>query len=460
MFVPLRIKIVFSITLVVMLSGCATNSLFMPYPFQAVAYKQAIGLGDTQDSENLLDATLVQLEAQKAGDDAKLYLMERGRINQMAGRFEDSKRDFEGAIAAFEARDLSATLDVSDIGDQGLAVLLNDNAIPYRGAGYERILVHQHQAFNYLGLKDTQGAAVEFRKAALEQRVLLDQYDIELANVKNEAQEQDVDLTLADEQLDALKPLAKALKNSFQNAYTFYTSAIFWEATGEYNNALVDYKKAREVRPELSFINNDIKRLEQKQSRSYRSNKAQIFVLFEDSFIPEKSAGRMDWPTFDGGIISVSFPFYEPLNWPKSQTLSVFDQDTNELGRSEIIADMGAMAVKHLQEQFPAQLLRQILRGMAKYRLQKKSREELGLGGQFVANVFNVLSEQADRRSWLTLPNTAQVMRFELDNGSHLLKLATPTRESDLQLNINSARTVLLRVIHANQRLITQVYEL
>ena len=72
----------------------------------------------------------------------------------------------EEVIEEDEVIDDKARLTLSGTGAAGSSLLTNDNAIPYKGSGYERVMVHEFQAFNYLGLGDAQGATVELRRAS------------------------------------------------------------------------------------------------------------------------------------------------------------------------------------------------------------------------------------------------------------------------------------------------------
>ena len=78
---------------------------------------------------------------------------------------------------------------------------------------------------------------------------------------------------------------AGRVKSSFQNAYTFYTSAVIWEAMGDINAALVDYKKALEINPDNTTITKDIERLNANNTIKHSSN-GHLVVLFEDGFAP------------------------------------------------------------------------------------------------------------------------------------------------------------------------------
>jgi len=449
-----------------LLTACATSSLFNPYPSQALVYQDAIYQGNVGVVDK--KGVLLALSEKKNDADSMLYMMERGRINQLDDNFKASLLDFEWVIDKFEKQDLDATIQLSSLANQSAALISNDNAIPYQGAGYERILTHHHQAFNYLGQQDKEGASVEFRKVALEQSILLEQHEKEIDNAYDEAEENSLDLENLSNEFSGMDTVAGKVKSSFQNAYTFYTSAAFWEATGDYNAAWIDYKKAYEINSNNGYLKQDVARMAKKLGVSTylkdlneaKPGQGSVVVFFEEGFVPAKEEIRIPIPTFDGGFISLAFPYYKTEFWPKSQRLRAMTADFNDLGYSQEVADISALAVKDLKEQVPKLLVRQALRGIAKYKMQQNATEQAGLAGQFLANVYNMISETADRRSWLTLPHTAQVMRFNLDEGSQEILLSTPNSKASVLLDVRGNRTLFIRAVAVKNQLMTQIYTL
>jgi len=144
----------------ILVSGCAVTSVFNPYPNQAKTYQSAMADGSVPHNTAASDAVLLDLSEDRESADAMLYMMERGRIAQVNSKFEESKQDFQLVIDKFEQQDLASTIEVSDVGAKSASMLTNDNAIPYSGAGYERIFTHHHQALNYWGLGDVEGASI------------------------------------------------------------------------------------------------------------------------------------------------------------------------------------------------------------------------------------------------------------------------------------------------------------
>lgn len=438
-----------------LLSGCASTSVFNPYPNQAANYKTAI-------RENTIEKVTLDLAKKSKNEDALLYFSERGRLNQLNKNYAESKTDFEKVIAAYDALDEKAKISASSIAANASTMLTNDNAIPYTGFGYERILAHQFQAFNYLALGNLEGANVEIRRAALEQRILELAHEKEIANAENEAGGNDVNL--ADFQntpeLAGMNKLVGSVKNSFQNAYTFYTSAVLWEAQGDFNNATVDYKKALEINPNNEQIKADVLRVS--AGKILPANQGALVVLFEDGFVPERQGFNLSIPYFgSSGVtyISAAFPYYSADRWYAGNTLTLYNNNST-LGQTQEVANFGAMAVKALKEKVPAMIVRQVIRARAKYESNKVASEQGGIIGSILSTVYNIVSEQADLRSWLTLPNNAQVLRTQLPTGEQAIELNVAGVSQNLNLTIHSGRITVLRVINIHNRFITETFYL
>ena len=134
------------------LGGCASTSVFSPYPGQAAQYRAALDAGSP-------DAAIAHIGGKTRSADATLYLMEKGRVAQLAQQPDTSRAAFDEAIARLQAQDDRATVSASRYAASGASLLTNDNARPYDGRTYERVFVHQYQALNYLAAGDRTAAA-------------------------------------------------------------------------------------------------------------------------------------------------------------------------------------------------------------------------------------------------------------------------------------------------------------
>ena len=92
-------------------------------------------------------------------------------------------------------------------------------------------------------------------------------------------------------------------------------------------------------------------------------------------------------------------------------------------GTGVLVEDVESIAIETFNAQRPMILLRTLLRAVGKYLLTRqanKKHEALGL----LTNLAGVLTEQADTRSWQTLPNQIFMVRMPLPAGTHTLKLS------------------------------------
>jgi len=461
-----------------LLPGCAATSLFKPYPIQAADFRAAItaapavsadpagtslaaGLAAAPGAAGTHTADIMRkLDRRRTGADGTLYLMERGRIAQLQGDYATSKTDFEQVIANMQAADDKAMLSASGGVALGAALLTNDNAIPYKASDYERVLVHLFQVFNYLGLKDIEGATIELRRAQQVQREIELRHDKEVSEARGEAAQNNINVGEFDQYFSGMDTIAGKVKNSFQNGYVFYTAAMIREALGEYNDAMVDLKKTLEMAPNNRELRDDVIRLNRYFGGGNKTNgkTGVVVVLYEQDFVPQKSAIGLPIPTMDGGVFSIQFPIYSGSDYVPVRPINVrFSTGTKQ---TMPLADTGALAVKAHREKIVGLLVRQVLRARAKYELQKQAADQGGLVGQFAANIYNVVSEQADLRSWLTLPAHGQGTRLVLPAGQQTIELVTGTGNTPVNIEVRAGRTTIIRAVEANYQLITQTFAL
>jgi len=427
-----------------LISGCALNSIFINYPSQIAPVKAQL------NTSNPIKGVL-EVESKISGADGLLYAQEAGRVAQISGDFEASKKYYQQAVAGYLKFDDKATLSVTDMGATASSLFINDNVIPYRGPGYERVMLHQYQALNYMFSGDQQGALVEVRRSN-------DLQSFEQARYQksNESVQAMANGTI-DAEVNKLEKAAGSVTSSFLNAYSYYTTGVLHEILGEPNDAFIDYRKAAQISPNNPYLQKDLVRLAKQLSMpqadeferrwgkatTAKKDQGEVIFLIERGFVPEKQ--------------SLTVPFTIHGNW---QTASLATYTSNSrpvspgkikgLGKSMTaapIANLDALAITALKEELPAALIRQAARVYAKSEMarsvesgSKKRNNETDIG-VIAMQIFNVVTEQADRRSWLTLPKQAQIARTYLNNGSYSVQLDNGT---PAQVEVKSGRTTLV----------------
>jgi hypothetical protein len=263
--------------------------------------------------------------------------------------------------------------------------------------------------------------------------------------------------------------IAGKVKNSFQNAYTFYLSGFVWELSNQPNDAYIDYKRALEIFPGNRYLQQDVLRMaktlqmsdELESLKNRFSNipenisderSGDVFLIYEEGFVPQKHEIKLPIPVPKVGIVSIAFPIYN-AKMESVRTVSV-SYDSKKLGETEPICDFRALAVKALSEKAGIIASRQIIRAVAKGASNVAAQKYGGDLGGLAMNIFNYVSENADLRSWLTLPASAQVMRSTIPKGSRKLSIHPQGMNSSyLDLEISPGSRTLIHAVRTGNQL-------
>ena len=388
------------------------------------------------------------------------------------------------AIGAIQAQEEKAVISASDTLAQAGSLMTNENALPYKARGYEKVFVYHFQALNYLFQGNIEGASVEVRRANQEQVLALERHLKEVDKAHEELEEHKVDHSAVDAKVEQtyaeMDAIIADVKNSLQNAYTFYMSGVFWEIAGEPNDAYIDYKKALEIYPENPYVQQDVIRLAKTLGMSdeydafttrypeaaavegrqpYEAETGEVVILFEEGFVPQMQGITLPIPT-PNGLVTASFPIYRS---PRQSTapFSAYAGD-QVLGGTAPICDVYALAAKSLKERLPMMITREVLRAVAKGVIQKQVVDEAGLLGGALTSLYNIATAGADLRAWYTLPYDVQMMRATLPAGAHTLRLVHERTRSTVEpvVNLRAGGTVVIRLVLCGGKPYYQAIEL
>ena len=166
----------------------------------------------------------------------------------------------------------------------------------------------------------------------------------------------------------------------------------------------------------------------------------QVILLLERGFVPAKESLTVPF-TIHGNWQTVSLPTYMPSRVPVN---SANIRGLSKPMTAAPIANIDALAITALKEELPYLLVRQAARVYAKSEMARKAERKDGSDlGVIAMQIFNVVTEQADRRSWLTLPRQAQIARQFVDAGSYQLTLDNQGTE----IQVQSGKTTLVWAI-------------
>lgn len=359
------------------------------------------------------------------------YQFELGLVAHYANHFAESSKALD------TAGDIAEDRYTKSVSKELGSLITSDKLRPYSATQYERLLSHYYRALNYIYLNQLDGALVECRRAT----ALINYFKGE------------------DEKYDF-----------FGTGFLAHLSGMFFEAAGEWNDALISYKQAAEYYKNASEktgvktpddIGNALVRLTRRlgftdEFARYREqygeppsrpeNTGELILFYESGYVPSKGQETLMFPIFKTDdvedeefvptLIKREGMDYEEVKLEYLLRVAIPTIDSHRphfsgirvavgenQGRGVLVEDVESIAIETFNAQRPMILLRTLVRAVGKYLLTRqanKKHEALGL----LTNLAGVLTEQADTRSWQTLPNQIFMVRMPLPAGTHTLNLS------------------------------------
>jgi hypothetical protein len=463
-------RIFAAIAAITLLGGCETTSLtnvFAGYAGQAKGYQGALQSGNAQ----AIQRQIGELESKCRSSDRILYLQERGRIRSLAGDNAGAIADYQIASDVFEQERMKAVISASNTFFSAASLASNDMAIPYSGHGFEKVMLHNMQAINYLVDRNHDFARIELNRADVEQTYSLQQHQAIAAEAEKRRREQSLDtsVSLAELQRRSSQDVfgEASVKSSFQNALTFFLRGALFEEDRLYDKALIEYKRALDIYPtnevvaaaalRVAGILGDsreqaaIRRMSGKvEARDCPAGSGRVVVIFEDGFVRTRSTLRLPFKV-DDAILELVLPYYDLTGYVRPAGMDVrIDSAATHTAQ---ICCIDAMAVQSLKESYNGILVRQILRMVSKYHMQKEA-EERG-AGTFM-QILNIATDRADDRNWLTLPGSVQVAELVVPAGSRTVALSCMGLSQNAVVDVEAGKTSFVIATRLGHRLVVR----
>jgi len=394
------------------------------YPRDLSIARSRILSGEEALAAEELEVTL------RSPKDRLLRYLELGMLNYLNGDFGGSIDKWLKAERLIEEFDRRPVISFREVGEQLGSIALNDYLITYQGMTYERVLLHIYLALAYLMTSNQEGARVELKKAEQTQKEGLDRLrnrrkrllgepDYALAIESKILSVYDTSFAVSMKHKDGVDDL---------NPLAYYLSGWLYEIEGYPDEAIIDFKRVLELGVEEDFIAEKIKNKNPHQIidtlRGDRRNiqgagEGDLFVVYHQDIIP----GLVEYSIpvlLRDSVVMIAIPMYIESPLPQMEL-------TVRLGELEIktheICDLYLLAKKDLRERAFKIALRQAARlafkGSLSHEIYKKGG---GLASMF-SSLYNIFSERADLRSWLTIPHIIQVGRMRVPSGMHSLGL-------------------------------------
>jgi hypothetical protein len=403
------------------------------------------------------DAIVQQTEKEYGEKGRVLYGMDRGMTLQLVGDYQQSNAVLEQAEEELDR------LYTRKIRTEALAFMTNDTALPYEGDPYEQVLINVLKAINYAALGQWQEALVEARRIDHRLNVLSDR-----TQEKGAYREDSFARYLS----GILYESAGDINNAFiayRKAYETYETTRAWSYTGvppQLREDLLRTAEALHFTQELAEYRRLFPDTKWETSQSLQQL-AQVVVISYNGRAPRKEDQFLDLPIsvdalqlvllnrgivqanrqpnrvvdsvlygLNGHVVRVALPRLIPQKTqvPVDRVSLVQDDGTKVAVNTELVHNVSALADKALSERITGITVKALARAATKFALAegaargaqqaagKDAGPLVGLLVGLLAKGLAVSSEEADKRSWQTLPDEIHLARVWVPPGRYQMQ--------------------------------------
>jgi hypothetical protein len=434
--------------------------------FAALAIVLLAGCSPSVNRYLLIDASLrahdakgadaiVQQAEQEYGEKSRvLYGMDRGMTLQLVGDYQQSNTVLEQAEEELDR------LYTRKIRTQALAFMTNDTALPYEGDPYEQVLINVLKALNYAVLGQWQDALVEARRIDHRLNVLSDR-----TQEKHAYRDDGFARYLSGILYESTGDVNNAFI-AYRKAYETFDAIRAWSHTSvpsqlredllrtseamHFTQELAEYRR---LFPDTKWeTNQSLQQLAQVVVISYNgraprkenqyldlpiSLNALQLVLLNRGFVQQnrRSNQAMDTVLYglNGRVVRVALPRLIPQKAQVSgDTVSLIpDNGERVTVNTELVHNVTALAEKALSERMAGITAKALARAATKFAFAEGATRGaqhaagrdaapwVGLLVGLLTKGLAVASEEADTRSWQTLPDEIHLARVWVPPGRY-----------------------------------------
>lgn len=433
----------------VLLAGCG------PSINHYLLVEQSLLAGDPQRAAAIVE----QAEKEYGTRSRLLYKMDRGMALQLAGQYQQSSAVLEQAEEEVER------LYTRTVRSETAAFLTNDNVLPYEGDAYEHVMINVVKALNYAAQGQLQEALVEVRRIDHRLNVLSDRVK-DSTKYRNDA--------FARYMSGILYEAAGDLNNAFiayRNAYEAYTGMRGWLRLSPPPSLRADLLRtadALHLTTEFDGYRQAFPDVVWQPAVSEQAQFAQVVLISYNGRAPRKEDLYLDLPIsldalqlvllnrgvfqspyprnraadsllygLNGQVVRVALPrLVSQKTRIPFETMKLTDsRGESATVRSEVAQSITALAEKSLSERLPTITVKALARAATKFAMaegamfgaqQAAGRDAapwVGLLVGLIAKGLAVASEEADKRSWQTLPDEIHVARAWVAPGPYSMSV-------------------------------------
>ncbi len=314
-----------------------------------------------------------------------------GLLKFHQSKHQESKKYFQKAVDIYRASE-----------DKPMIALSNIAIINYRGEGYDKVLLHNYSALNYLMMGEIENAKVETKNSNFIQKNERYKFYDKIEKFKDAKEQYGTILDMYEQLFKSVNPV----HNPYQNPFAYYVSALLYEEDNQYNDAYIDIKNA------LKY-HNDSKILKDKLEL-YKSNKqidiqkrAELF--FDIGKSPTKEQIKISVKIDKNREDMLYLPTFK-LYKSKIDKIIITDSYDKIIAESFILSDIDAIKINEFKEMLPSLINRVATQSGKEILIEALSQKSSPVGALF--KTINTVYSQNNLQTWSSLPKRVEVISF------------------------------------------------
>ncbi len=454
------------------LVGCATHTS------ESKKMRSHWNIGNTQSAQE----EVVKLAENAPETDSLIWRLEEGTVARANGDLKRSEIAFDiaqKAIEKFENEPETRILQESE------AILTNQSYIPYKGYGYDKIMLSVYQALNHIELKNFDAASVDLKRLEFYQndierlnakKIADSQQALKEAQKKNSSASYDVNKTTNNPQVAAalrqvygdnykFDTSAREAKAIFVNPFAYWLSGLYFANraidTSDKNKASDMFRLGGEMLGNKSYVMaEDFKMAEDLANGKISKPAPTTYVIFETGNAPIREQFKLNLPIYivarNVPHISVNFPY---LSKQKSFTQDITIKADSKLQKLDTLADMDSIISEQFYNDLPIVIAKTIISSAIKAGTEYAVARAAGDGWEGVAvniasSLYQSIMNDADLRTWTTLPKQIKVARFATPKNGKV-----NINGKELTVSPNQVNVILAKKMNADGKLILRIFD-
>ena len=388
----------------------------------------------TQLKSGKVDQALAQLEANNTSADKDLlYFLEKGELLRMNSNFADSRAAWLKADESVRAWEDIAKTDPQKLWGEIGSFLVNDKTRRYDGQDYEKVLLSARLAMAHLAVGNWDDARVEVKKMHEREAIIAELRSKEVEATKEKAKESKVETTMKDLKGYPVEifddPEVINLRNGYQSAIGHYLAGYVYEALGESSLAAAGYRQAIELRPKQPLLQSALAELD-RRAANHKSGFSDVLFVIEAGAAPAWKSVTLPIPVPTRRSFVLTPTAFPVIKSQGDNSLPATLRVAGKELKVAAVTNVDAQARRALKDQMPGIIVRSVIRAVAKGVLQSEVQKRDNTGLLTVATMIaNFASEQADERSWRSLPGIIGIARASLPVGKHVIQTPNGSQE-------------------------------